>query len=546
MKLIIRFNPEKAMRAYRKSVLSSYLENFSEYISLRISIAHCFMPLITSIVNWLNFKRVTQIELIRKYPEQVQKECFTQLIDRAVNTHWGIEKKFSEIRSVKDFQEAVPLQTYDDLKPYVDRIRNGETNLLWPGEIKWFAKSSGTTNDKSKYIPVSRETLEKCHFRGGRDVLALYMNNYPDSKLFRGKGLTLGGSHKVDNYNNQSYYGDLSAILIENLPFWTEFIRTPSQEVALLDKWEEKLEKIANETLRENVTSLAGVPSWNLVMIKYLLNYTQKSNLLEIWPNLELFIHGGVSFIPYREQFKKLIPSESMHYLEAYNASEGFFAIQDNPDRDEMLLMLDYGIFYEFIPLDELEKKYPIALPIEQVKKNINYALVISTNSGLWRYLIGDTVIFTSTYPHKIKISGRTKHFINVFGEEVIIDNAEKALQEACKKTGAQITDYTVGPVFITENSKGRHEWAIEFEIIPKNMDEFIYLLDNALMNQNSDYEAKRYKNITLDKPIIHALPEGTFYRWMRKRGKLGGQNKVPRLFNNRKYLDDLLDLLKQ
>jgi len=503
------------------------------------------MPLITSIVNWLNFKRVTQIELIRKYPEQVQKECFTQLIDKSVKTKWGKEHRFDEIRSITDFQESVPLQTYEDLKPYVDRIRDGETNLLWPGEIRWFAKSSGTTSDKSKFIPVSREALEKCHFRGGKDVLALYTNNYPDSKLFSGKGLTLGGSHKVDNYNNQSYYGDLSAILIENLPFWAEFIRTPSQEVALLDKWEEKLERITKETISENVTSLAGVPSWNLVMIKYILEYTGKSNVLEIWPNLELFIHGGVSFTPYREQFKKLIPSENMHYLDTYNASEGFFAIQDDKTSDNMLLMLDYGIFYEFIPVEELEMQNPIALTIDQVETGKNYALVISTNSGLWRYIIGDTVMFTSTKPHKLKISGRTKHFINVFGEEVIVDNADRALQEACEKTGSQITDYTVGPVFMSETSKGGHEWAIEFEVPPKNMDEFVYLLDTALMNRNSDYEAKRYKNITLDKPIVRMLPAGTFYHWMEKRGKLGGQNKVPRLYNNRKYLDDLLELIK-
>ncbi len=503
------------------------------------------MPLITSIVNWLNFKRVTQIELIRKYPELFQKECFANLINKATNTTWGKKYKFDTIQSIKDFQELVPLQTYADLKPYIDKIRNGAIDLLWPGEIKWFAKSSGTTSDKSKFIPVSRDALEKCHFRGGRDVLALYTNNYPDSKLFSGKGLTLGGSHKIDNFNNQSYYGDLSAILIENLPFWTEFIRTPSQEVALLDKWEEKLEKIAKETIKENVTSIAGVPSWNLVMIKYILDYTGKSNLLEIWPNLELFIHGGVSFSPYREQFKKLIPSENMHYLEAYNASEGFFAIQDDTLSEDMLLMLDYGIFYEFIPMEELGKKNPRVLTIDEIETGKNYALVISTNSGLWRYIIGDTIIFNSTYPHKLKISGRTKHFINVFGEEVIIDNAEKALNEACEKTGAQVTDYTVGPVFMSDKCKGRHEWIIEFEIVPKNMNEFEYLLDTALMHVNSDYEAKRYKNITLDTPLLNTVPKGTFYRWMEKRGKLGGQNKVPRLFNSRKYLDDLLEMVE-
>jgi len=502
------------------------------------------MPLITSIVNWLNFKRVTQIELIRKYPDQVQKECFTYLIDKAVDTVWGKKHNFEAIRSVKDFQQSVLVQTYEDVKPYIDQIRKGATDLLWPGEIKWFAKSSGTTNDKSKFIPVSRDTMEKCHFRGGKDVLALYTTNYPDSKLFSGKGLTLGGSHKIDNFNNQSYYGDLSAILIENMPFWTDFIRTPSQEVALLDKWEEKLERIARETIKENVTSLAGVPSWNLVMIKYLMEYTGKLNLLEIWPNLELFIHGGVSFAPYRDQFRKYIPSDNMHYLEAYNASEGFFAIQDDAENDGLLLMLDYGIFYEFIPVEELEKKNPVAYTIDQVETGKNYALVISTNSGLWRYLIGDTVIFSSLFPHKLKISGRTKHFINVFGEEVIIDNAEKALKEACLQTGAQISDYTVGPIFMGDGKKGGHEWAIEFEISPKNLDEFGFILDTALMNINSDYEAKRYKNITLDKPLIRQIPSGTFYRWMGKRGKLGGQNKVPRLFNNRKYLDDILGMI--
>jgi hypothetical protein len=502
------------------------------------------MPLITSIVNWLNFKRVTQIDLIRKYPYQVQQECFSNLIDKAVDTEWGEKYNFSSISSILDFQERVPMSTYEDLKPYIDRVRGGEQNLLWPGEIKWFAKSSGTTSDKSKFIPVSKDAMEKCHFRGGRDVLAIYTNNYPDSKIFSGKGLTLGGSHKIDNFNNQSYYGDLSAILIENLPFWTEFIRTPSQEIALLDEWEEKLEKIAGETTQVNVTSIAGVPSWNLVMIKHILEVTGKSNLLEVWPNLELFIHGGVSFEPYREQFRKLIPSEKMNYIEAYNASEGFFAIQDEPDKDDLLLMLDYGIFYEFVPLEELTTKNPVVHTINEVQKDINYAIVITTNSGLWRYIIGDTVKFTSLYPHKIKISGRTKHFINVFGEEVIIDNAENALNKACTLTGALVSDYTVGPVFMGDKIKGGHEWIIEFDVAPKSLEEFRYHLDTELMRINSDYEAKRYKNITLDIPLIKLVPRGTFYKWMQKRGKLGGQNKVPRLYNTRKYLDDLLSMI--
>jgi GH3 auxin-responsive promoter len=501
------------------------------------------MPLITSIVNWLNFKRVTQIELIRKYPQQVQQECFTQLIDKAVCTEWGKTHNYKSIQKISDFQDSVAIQTYEDVKGYVERLRTGEQNLLWPGEIKWFAKSSGTTNDKSKFIPVSKDALEKCHFRGGKDVLALYTNNYPDSKIFQGKGLTLGGSHKIDNFNNQSYYGDLSAILIENLPFWTEFLRTPSQEVALMQEWEEKLDKIVRETIKENVTSIAGVPSWNLVMIKHILEYTGKQNLLEVWPNLELFIHGGVSFTPYKEQFKKLIPSDNMHYLEAYNASEGFFAIQDDPETDDMLLMLDYGIFYEFVPSEEINNPKPNALTIDQVEILKNYAIIISTNSGLWRYLIGDTIMFTSVFPHKIKITGRTKQFINAFGEEIIVDNADKALQKACEKTGAQIADYTAGPIFMGDNIKGRHEWIIEFVNPPQNLEEFTIQLDTALKAINSDYEAKRYKNITLDKPLIHSVKKGTFYNWMNQKGKVGGQNKVPRLSNNRKYLDELIKL---
>lgn len=491
---------------------------------------------------------MAQIDLMRSYPFNVQQDIFSQLISQASDTVWGKEHKYSQFESIADFQQSVPIQDYNDVKPYVDRLRDGEQDLLWPGEIKWFAKSSGTTNDKSKFIPVSKESLEKCHFRGSKDVLAIYTHHFPESTIFKGKGLTLGGSHKIDNFSNKSYYGDLSAILIENLPFWTEFIRTPSQEIALLDKWEEKLEKIANETLKENVTSIAGVPSWNMVMIKYILEKTGKKNLLEVWPNLELFIHGGVSFTPYREQFEKLIPSAGMNYLETYNASEGFFAIQDNMEEEGMLLMLDYDIFYEFIPLDEFENENPTVLTIDQVEKNKNYVIVISTNSGLWRYVIGDTVMFTSLTPHRLVITGRTKHFINAFGEEIIIDNAEKALDVACKRTNAEISDFTAAPVFMSEKEKGCHQWLIEFTKEPSNNEEFAYYLDIALQSANSDYEAKRYKNITLDKPILNALPKGTFYKWLENKGKLGGQNKVPRLSNSRKYVDELIKIaeLKQ
>lgn len=483
------------------------------------------------------------MDLFRKYPAEVQQETLFKLVSKAEDTEWGKKFDYRSIKTIADFQQALPIQTYEEVKPFVDRLREGESNLLWPGEIKWFAKSSGTTNDKSKFIPVSNESLKDCHFKGARDVISIYYQNYPETRILTGKGLTLGGSHKIDNYNAQSYYGDLSAILIENQPFWTEFIRTPSQEVALLEKFEEKLEHIAGETVKENVTSIAGVPSWNLVMLKYMLEFTGKSNILEIWPNLELFMHGGVSFSPYREQFRKIIPSDNMHYQEAYNASEGFFAIQDVPSSNDMLLMLDYGIFFEFIPLEEVGKDNPKALTISQTEVNVDYALIISTNSGLWRYMIGDTIRFTSVFPHKIVISGRTKHFINVFGEEVIVDNADRALRIACDKTSAEISDYTAAPVFMSDEHQGAHEWVIEFENLPADLEYFTDLLDHALMSINSDYEAKRYRNLTLDKPRIHAVKNGSFYRWLQEKGKLGGQNKVPRLSNNRKYVEELLEL---
>jgi hypothetical protein len=503
------------------------------------------MAIINSIVSWLNVKRLHQIELFKSYPFNVQQDTLLKLVQKSVDTEWGKKYNYSDITNISEFQKNVPIQNYEDIKPYVERLREGEANLLWPGEVKWFAKSSGTTNDKSKFIPVTKEALEVCHFRAGKDVLAIYTSLYPETKIFSGKGLTLGGSHRINNFSNQSYYGDLSAILIENLPFWVDIIRTPKQDIALMDKWEEKIEKIAESTVKENVTNIAGVPSWNLVLLKYILEYTGKNNLLEVWPNLELFTHGGVSFGPYREQFKRLIPSADMHYLETYNASEGFFAIQDDPFRDDMLLMLDYGIFYEFIPIDQILKPNPETLTIENVAINQNYAMVITTNSGLWRYLIGDTVIFTSLSPHRIKISGRTKHFINAFGEELIIDNAEKALLIACEKTGAQIKEYTAGPVYMEDNSNGTHEWLIEFEKEPENMEYFAILLDNALCSVNSDYEAKRYKNITLRFPLVHQVKPGLFFEWLKEKGKLGGQNKVPRLTNDRHYIDELLTLEK-
>jgi len=502
------------------------------------------MALIPSIINWLNTKRMISIDLFRTYPYEVQYETFVNLINAASETSWGKDYNYGNIESIKQYQETVPVGTYSELEPFIERLRKGEKDLLWPGEIKWFAKSSGTTSSKSKFIPVSREALEECHFRGGKDVLAIYSKMKPETKVFAGRGLTLGGSHRINNFSNDSLYGDLSAILIENLPLWAELMKSPRAKIALIEDFEEKMEKIARRTVNQNIRYLAGVPSWFLVLIKYILDYTGTKNLLEVWPDLELFCHGGVSFKPYREQYRKIIPSESMNYLESYNASEGYFGIQDDLDSDDMLLMLDYGIFYEFVKTEDINNKYPESYTVANVQKGVNYAIVISTNGGLWRYMIGDTVMFTNLYPHKFKITGRTRHFINAFGEEVIIENAEKALAIASSKTGAMITDYTAGPHFMSATSKGHHEWIIEFEKEPEDMEHFVDLLDNNLKSLNSDYEAKRYKDLTLTKPTVIVAPKGTFYRWLEKKNKLGGQNKVPRLANDRQYLDELLDFM--
>jgi hypothetical protein len=501
------------------------------------------MPIINSIVSWLNVKRNYQIEFFKKYPVDVQKETLFKLLNKAKDTEWGLKYDYKSITSVGKYKERVPLQDYESLKPYIDRLREGEQNLLWYEKIKWFAKSSGTTSEKSKFIPVSNESLEDCHFRGGKDTLAIYTENHPETIIFKGKGLTLGGSHHINNFNNESYYGDLSAILIQNLPFWAEFIRTPNVSIALLEEWEDKIEQMAKSTVNENVTNIAGVPSWTLVLIKHILKITQKESLLKVWPNLELFTHGGVSFIPYREQFRKLIPSEKMNYMETYNASEGFFSIQDEPSSDDMLLMLDYGIYYEFIPIENIYDENPKVLSLDEVDLNKNYALVISTNGGLWRYVIGDTIKFTSKFPFKIIITGRIKHFINAFGEELIIDNAEKALQVACEKTNSFIREYTAAPICMEDNTKGTHQWLFEFEKRPENIEYFAEVLDNALKSLNSDYEAKRYKNMTIDFPEIVCLKDGIFYKWLKQKGKLGGQHKIPRLANTREYVDELLKI---
>jgi hypothetical protein len=494
-------------------------------------------------------KRLHQIELFMKYPHEVQAEHYRNLVSKAKNTVFGKEYGFADLEhNVDAFRERVPISAYEDLYPYIERIMQGEQNILWPTETRWFAKSSGTTNAKSKFIPVSPEALEDCHYKAGKDMFALYVDQYPNTKIFTGKNLAIGGSHQPNplDKNSKSKFGDVSAVIMQNLPIWAQLYRTPSLEVALMSEFEEKIDRMARETAKQNVTSLSGVPTWTIVLIEKIMEQQKVDNILEVWPNLEAFFHGAVAFHPYRELFKKLIPSEQMHYMETYNASEGFFGLQDQRNSEEMLLMLDYGVFYEFIPMDEFDQEHPKCIGLEDVELDKNYAVIISTNAGLWRYKIGDTVRFTSLSPYRIKISGRTKHFINAFGEELVVENAESAVTYACKATGAVIDNFTAGPVYLSEgNNQGAHEWIIEFSEQPDSMERFIELLDSKLKELNSDYEAKRHKNMVLQLPVVHNAPQGTFYNWMKKRGKVGGQNKVPRLANNRQYVEDILDMMK-
>jgi hypothetical protein len=490
-------------------------------------------------------KRIHDIDLFRKYPHEVQQELFLELINKAKGTEWGKKYGYQDGLSVREFQERVPITTYEELYPYIERVMKGEQNILWPSKVEWFAKSSGTTNARSKYIPVSPESLEDCHYKGGKDMLSIYVNLYPETKLFTGKGLSIGGSHRPSELNAKVNCGDVSAVIMQNLPIWAEAIRTPPLKIALMDKWEEKIEKMVEVTVQENVTSLSGVPTWTYILLKRILEVTGKDNILDVWPNLELFTHGAVAFGPYREMFRDIIPSAKMNYLEVYNASEGFFGIQDQEGtEDEMLLMLDYGIYYEFIPMDQFEEEQPTTLTLDQVELGKNYAIVISTNAGLWRYKIGDTIRFTSLDPYRIKISGRTKHFINAFGEEVIVENAETAITKACQATGAIISNFTAAPVYMESGKRGGHEWLIEFEREPNNLEQFTKILDETLREVNSDYDAKRQNDIALQEPIVHVAPKGTFINWLRDKGKLGGQNKIPRLSNTREYLEEMLVLV--
>ncbi len=501
------------------------------------------MKLLSPAISRLARFRLWRIEHWVNNPVAAQRQVLQHLITSAQYTEFGRKYNFDKLFTIKDFKQSVPIHEYDNLKPYIERLMNGEENILWNTPVNWFAQSSGTTSDKSKFIPITEESLEETHFQGAKDVLALYYNFNPDSDLLTGKGLVIGGSHQVNKLNDETQYGDLSAVLMQNTPFWGHWLRTPELSIALLDEWEDKIEKLAHSTMLENVTSISGVPTWTLILIKRMLELSGKQTLKEIWPNLELYIHGGVSFTPYKEQFAKLIGGH-INYLNLYNASEGFFGAQDQPGDDEgMLLFLDHGIFYEFLPVQEYGKQQPETIGLDNVELGKNYAPVISSNGGLWRYLIGDTVQFTSLAPFRIKVSGRLKHFINAFGEELIVDNSDRAIAVACQKTGSTFNDYTAAPVYFSDHGNGSHEWLIEFETAPKDLGLFTFELDTALKNCNSDYEAKRHKDIALRMPIVKALPRDTFNNWLKSKNKLGGQHKVPRLSNDRNYVDEILAL---
>ena len=500
------------------------------------------LPIINSIASWVLKQRIHQIELFLKYPNEVQEELVMNLIRSSENTVLGKQYDFNSIRTYDTFQERIPVSTYEDLEPLIERTRCGEQNVFWNEPIKWFAKSSGTTNAKSKFIPVSSQALEDCHYKAGKDLLCLYLNNNEDSQLFTGKSLRLGGSKQLYEDNN-TFFGDLSAILIDNMPFWAEFSSTPSNKTSLMSEWETKLLAIVNETKTENVTSFAGVPSWMLVLLNKVLEETGKANLFEVWPNLEVYFHGGVSFDPYRDQYKSILPKANFKYYEIYNASEGFFAIQDLNNSNDLLLMLDYGIFYEFIPMDTFGTPNQKIIRLAEVELNKNYAVVITTNSGLWRYMIGDTVRFTSLKPYRIRVTGRTKHHINVFGEELMVENTDQAIAKTCQETNSEVIEYTVAPIFMNGKEKGAHEWIIEFRKKPDDITKFSQLLDKNIQSLNSDYEAKRYNNMTLNQLVINVARTNLFYDWLKNQDKLGGQHKIPRLSNQREYLDQLLTL---
>ncbi len=501
------------------------------------------MSLVNEVIGFFMKSRMGRIDHFKNYPIETQFSVFHNLIERARFTEFGRHYQFSDIKSIKDFQERVPVVSYEEYFPWLERVLRGEKNITWPSEITWFSKSSGTTNARSKFIPVSEESLHECNYRGGRDVLSLYVENTPNTQLFTGKSISINGSLHPNPYNENVQAGDVSAIITKNLPKWAEYFRTPPAEIALLDKWEDKMNFMIQHCSSENIVAMLGVPTWGVVLIERIMEATGAKNALEFWPNFEVFFHGAVSFTPYRSMFKeRLFPSSQVQYMESYNASEGYFAIQDDLSlQDQMLLMLDYGVFFEFVSAEDWENPFPKALTLDEVELNKNYAIIVSTNAGLWRYKLGDTVKFTSKYPFRIKISGRTKHFINVFGEELMVENADQALSKVCQEMHLELLEYTAAPIYMEANAKGGHEWMIELAHSPENPQEFTQKLDQYLREINSDYDAKRQKDLALQMPLIHFCPKGTFMSWLRKNEKLGGQHKVPRLSNERKLLEEIM-----
>ncbi|MGB1040025.1 MAG: GH3 auxin-responsive promoter family protein [Flavobacteriales bacterium] len=501
------------------------------------------MPFDT-VFSWIIKKRIDQIEQFTNNPIEAQKTVWDSLLVNAKNTEFGIKHGFSSISSYRDFKNNIPLRTYEDLFPFIEKSIQGQENILWPGKTSWFSKSSGTTNAKSKLIPVTQEAIQDCHYKGGKDLLSIYYHNNPGAKLFSGKHLILGGNTSVNKLNENSYFGDLSAIIVKNLPFWAEIRRTPNRQITLMENWEEKILKMAEASLKEDVKIIAGVPSWMMVLLNKITEVSGGKSFKEIWPNLEFYMHGGVNFEPYRNQFDSLLADNTVNYYQTYNASEGFFSLQNENNSDDMLLMLDYGIFYEFIPMDKFDGTNSDTIGLTDVELGKNYALVISTNGGLWRYLLGDTVKFTSLNPFKIKVTGRTKHFINAFGEELIIENTDQAITEACLKTNSNFVEYSVAPIYLEGKEKGAHQWAIEFSKAPEDIEEFKLILDNKLKTLNSDYEAKRSLNMILKAPKLEIIPKDGFKKWLSKKGKLGGQNKIVRLKNDRDFMDELLGMI--
>lgn len=501
------------------------------------------MKLLSPAISGIARLRLWSIEQWVNDPVAAQYGVWQDLLAAGQYTEFGRQFGFSGIQSLADFKRKVPIQEYDDLKPFIERMMKGEENILWNTPVLWFAKSSGTTSEKSKFIPVSDESLKDNHYKASKDVLSFYYATHPESDLLTGKGLVIGGSHQINQLNDEVHYGDLSAVILQNSPFWSNWLRTPDLSIALMDEWEAKIEALAQSTIQENVTSMAGVPTWLIVLLKRILEITGKQTIKEVWPSLELYLHGGVSFVPYKAHFEKLIGAP-INYLEMYNASEGFFAAQDDITAEGMLLMCDHGIFYEFLPAEEVGKPNPRTVQLDEVVPGKNYAPVITTNGGLWRYLIGDTVQFTSLKPFRVKVSGRIKHYINAFGEEVIVDNTDQAVAFACQRTGAAVKDYTAAPVYFSEGENGAHEWLVEFDRQPEDLRQFVVELDAALKSINSDYEAKRYKDMALRLPVLHPVPANTFENWLSSKGKLGGQHKVPRLSNDRKFLEEILTFI--